>query len=399
MDATDALEHDWPYLLSLLPEEEVLESTARARGAIRRRRAVENAPTLLRLALVYGFCGSSLRQTAAWAEAAEVATLSDVALLNRFRNAAPWLGHLLGLKLMERIAPGAMASPSVRLIDATTVTAPGSKGTDWRIHLDFDLASSTISEIQLTPAQGGETFLRHEFEPGELVIADRGYSLRPGLVHVVEAGADFIVRLNWSSVPLQKRGGEAWNLLEKLRRLPEAEPQAFELEMTPDPAEVAQPVPVRLVALRKSEAAAEEARHKVLKDARKRGRKLQPQTLELAGYVLVLTSTPAEAFSPEQILELYRYRWQIEMTFKRIKSLIALDTLPAKDPQLARTFLFSKLLAALLVEDLTSRYLSFSPWGYRLHRTPSLYLADSAGPPSEHDLRHSRQPAPLHLDS
>ena len=399
MDATDALEHEWPYLLSLLPEESVLESTARARGAIRRRRAVGDASTLLRLALVYGFCGSSLRQTAAWAEAADVATLSDVALLKRFRNAAPWLGHLLGLKLMERIAPGAMASPSLRLIDATTVTAPGSKGTDWRIHLDFDLASSTISEIQLTPGQGGETFLRHEFEPGELVIADRGYSLRPGLVHVVEAGADFIVRLNWFSVPLQKRGGGAWNLLEEARRLPEAEPGVFELEITPDPKEASHPVAVRLVALRKSEAAAEEARHKVLKDAKKRGRKLQPHTLELAGYVLVLTSTPAEAFSPGEILELYRYRWQIEMIFKRLKSLIALDTLPAKDPQLARTFLYSKLLAALLVEDLTSRYLAFSPWGYRLHRATPVHLAHPANSPPEHDLRDPRNPAPLRLDS
>ena len=82
-----------------------------------------------------------------------------------------------------------------------------------------------------------------------------------------------------------------------------------------------------------------------------------------AGYVLVLTSTQAGAFSPHEILELYRCRWQIEMTFKRLKSLIALDTLPAKDPQLARTFLYSKLLAALLVEDLMWKYLAFSPWG------------------------------------
>lgn len=399
MDTTDWLEHDWPYLLSLLPEEEILESTARARGSIRRQRAVKKASTLLRLALVYGFCGCSLRQTAAWAETAEVASLSDVALLKRLRNAAPWLGHLLGLKLMERLTPETTASPSVRLIDATTVTAPGSKGTDWRIHLDFDLARTTISEIQLTSGDGGETFLRHEFEPGELVIADRGYSLRPGLVHVVEAGADFIVRLNWSSVPLQQRGGEPWDLLDELRRLPEAEPGVFDLEITPDPKEATQPVQVRLVALRKSEAAAEEARHKVLKDASKRGRKLQAQTLELAGYVLVLTSTPAEAFSPEQILELYRYRWQIEMTFKRLKSLLALDTLPAKDPRLARTFLYSKLLGALLVEDLTSRYLAFSPWGYRLHRAPAVHLAYPANPPPEHDLRDPRNPAPLRMDS
>lgn len=399
MDTTEALEHDWPYLLSFLPSEEVLEATAKARGAIRRRRAVGSASTLLRLALVYGFCGSSLRQTAAWAEAADVASLSDVALMKRLRNAAPWLGHLLGLKLMERLAPEGTPCPSVRLIDATTVNAPGSRGTDWRLHLDFDLATSTISEVQLTTADGGETFLRYAFEPGELVIADRGYSLRPGLAHVVEAGANFIVRLNWSSVPLQKRGGDSWNLLEALRSLPEAEPGVFELEIKPDPREASEPIPVRLVALRKSEAAAEETRRKVLKDASKRRRKLQPQTLELAGYVLVLTSTPAEAFSPHEILELYRCRWQVEMTFKRLKSLIDLDTLPAKDPQLARTFLFSKLLAALLVEDLMLKYLAFSPWGYRLHHPPALHLAHSASAPPEHGLRDPWNPPTFRVDS
>jgi hypothetical protein len=398
METIQALEHDWPYLLSFLPGEEVLEATAKARGAIQRRRAVDSASTLLRLALVYGFCGSSLRQTAAWAEAADVASLSDVALMKRLRNAAPWLGHLLGLKLVERLAPEGTPCPSVRLIDATTVSAPGSRGTDWRVHLDFDLASSTISEVQVTTVEGGETFQRYAFEPGELVIADRGYSLRPGLAHVVESGADFIVRLNRSSAPLQARGGGSWDLLAALRRLPDAEPGVFELELKPDPKETPHTIPVRLVALRKPETAAEESRRKILQNATKKGRKLKPQTLELAGYVLVLTSTPAERFSPQEILELYRCRWQIEMIFKRLKSLIALDTLPAKDADLARTFLFAKLLAALLVEDLTSEYLAFSPWGFRLHPSPSLHLANPASAPPEHGVRGSRVASSLRVD-
>ena len=52
--------------------------------------------------------------------------------------------------------------------------------------------------------------------------------------------------------------------------------------------------------------------------------------------------------------------------FKRMKSLLHLDELPAKDPDLARAFIYSKLLAALMLEDLTDRYLDFSPWGYSL---------------------------------
>jgi Transposase DDE domain len=391
MEAKESLEHEWPFLLSFLPPEAVLEKTARSYGAVQRLRAVDRASTLLRLALVYGFCGFSLRQTAAWAEAAEVASLSDVALLKRFRKAPDWLGHLLGVKLAERVTPLPPNATRLRLVDATTISVPGSKGTDWRVHLDFDPAALAISEIQLTQAEGGETFFRFEFDPGEVVVADRGYANRPGLAHVVEAGAEFIVRLNSSSVPLQQPGGGEFRLLETLRTLPEGQAQAFDLEIQPDPREHLAALPVRLAAVRKSEEAAEEARKKALREAAHKGQKLKPETLELTGYVLVLTSTTATDFSAEEILEIYRFRWQIEIVFKRLKSLLLLDELPAKEPALVQTFLLSKLLAALLLEELTQSYLSFSPWGFRLRSpTSSLPLAHSAGPDPQHALRSPR---------
>lgn len=391
MEAHESLEHEWPYLLSFLPPEEILEATARSFGAVERLRGISQASTLLRLALVYGFCGFSLRQTAAWAEAAEVASLSDVALLKRFRKTPEWLGHLLAVKLAERVTPLPAKTTRLRLIDATTISAPGSLRTDWRLHLDFDPGALAISEIQLTQVQGGESFFRYEFDPGELVVADRGYAHRPGLVHVLEAGAQFVVRLNWSSVPLQSPGGGEFRLLDALRTLPEAQAIAFELEIQPDSRQSSPPAPVRLIAVRKSEQAAEEARKKTLRDGLRKGRQLQPETLELAGYVLILTSTTAQDFSAEEILEIYRFRWQIEIVFKRLKSLLQLGELPAKDPGLARTFLLAKLLAALLLEELTQDYLAFSPWGFRLRVQPSAFaLAHSESPAPQYALRRLR---------
>lgn len=382
MDPLASLEHDWPYLLSFLPTEAQLEETARSWGAIQRVRAVDKASTLLRLALVYGFCGYSLRRTAAWAEVAEVASLSDVALLKRFRKASEWLGHLLGTKLAERVTPLAPNRSRLRLIDATTVSTPGSTGTDWRVHVDFDLGALAISEIQLTQVEGGESLLRYDFDPGELVVADRGYAHRGGLAHVLDAKANFIVRLNWATVPLQSPGGLPFDLLAAVRGLKETRAVAFDVEIQPSARDGLPAIPIRLVALRKSPEAAEESQRKLLAEASRKSKRIQPQTLELANYVLVLTSTSAADFSPEQVLEIYRFRWQIELVFKRLKSLLRLDQLPAKDPELARTFLFSKLLAALLLEELTGDYLSFSPWGFRLRSlSPSLPLAHPTSPP------------------
>jgi hypothetical protein len=100
MNDLQAFTDEWELLRSALPAVD-LEKSLRETGGSQRRRAVRSAETLLRLALVYGFCGLSLRQTAAWAQVQEIAELSDVALLKRLRCCSDWLSRLLGAKLAE----------------------------------------------------------------------------------------------------------------------------------------------------------------------------------------------------------------------------------------------------------------------------------------------------------
>lgn len=378
MDPKVVLEYQWPYLLSFLPPEAELERTARLHGALVRKRAVSSASSLLRLVFAYSLCGLTLRQTAAWAEVAGVASLSDVALLNRLRKSADWLGLLLGLKLAERAPPPQFGAQPLRLrlVDATTVSRPGSKGTDWRIHLGYDLQALSIDHIELTDASGGETLVRFPLRAGDVVIGDRGYAHRQGMHWVTQAGADFLIRINWQNLPLQGPSGERFDLLHALRSLPEAGAGDFRVRVAPSADGGTPAIAARLVAVRKSEAAAEAARHKVLSERSKKGRSVDPRTLEAAGYVFVLTSLPAEKLSAEHALDLYRFRWQIELAFKRMKSLLCLDKLPARDPPLARSFLYGKLLAALLLEDFTDEFLAFSPWGYRLSVPAAVAVAD-----------------------
>lgn len=380
MNGQIILEYQWPYLLSLLPPEKELEATAKATGALSRKRAVDSASSLIRLALAYGFCGLSLRQTAAWAQVAGVAEMSDVALLNRLRKASDWLGLLLGLKLAEKAPPPmSSAKPRLRLVDATTVSRPGSQGADWRVHLRFDLARMAISHVELTDFRGGETLLRFPFEPGEVVVGDRGYAHRRGFWAVHQENADFIVRLNWQTVPLQLPGGGSFDLLDALRSLPEATAGEWRVQTAALSRDGIPSIPARLVAVRKSEAAAEAARETVLRERSRKSRNVDARTLESASYTFLLTTLPREDFSAETILETYRFRWQIELAFKRLKSLMHLDELPARDPPLARTYLYAKLLAALLLEEFTEVFLSFSPWGFRLARTPPIALAYPEG--------------------
>jgi hypothetical protein len=308
-----------------------------------------------------------------------VAEISDVALLNRLRNASDWLGLLLGLKLAERAPPpdiGATDNRRLRLVDATTISKPGSKGTDWRVHLGFDLGRLAIDHVELTDSSGGETLARFCFSPGEVVIGDRGYAHRRGLYSADKSGARTVVRLNWQNLPLQTPDGAPFDLLDALRRLPEAVAGEHAVRVAPSKRDRIPAVPGRLVAVRKTAAAAEAARAKVLKERAKKGRKVDPRTLEAAGYIFLFTTLSSSALAAAQVLELYRFRWQVELAFKRLKSLLRLGELPTRDPPLARSFIFAKLLTALLLEDFTEEFLAFSPWGHRLARKASFAVAN-----------------------
>jgi len=347
----------------MLPAKVDLEASARDKGALLRRRVIQSAETLLRLALAY-CCGLSLRQTSCWAHLQGLGKLSQVGVMKCLRRSAAWLEFLVVTKLAERAECRQIQGLRLRLVDATTVSAPGSQGTDWRVHLGFDLGSLTIDAVELTGAEGGESLSRFQVGAREVLIGDRGYAHRRGLWSVRQAGGDFLVRSTWQNLPLQTLGGESFDLLRAARSLPEGEVGEFAVQTV-----ATRKVPAmtaRMIILRKSEEAAEQAREKIRKEARKKGRAVDPKTLEAAGYIFLLTSLPAAQLKASEVLELYRFRWQVELAFKRLKSLWDLGSVPAKDPDLARAYIYAKLLIAVLVEDLTQEVLRATPpWGVR----------------------------------
>jgi Transposase DDE domain len=364
MATTPVIEQDWPFVRSYLPED--LEATAKESGALQRKRGVTSAEALLRLAFAWAYVGLSLETTATWAATAKVAQLSDVALLKRLRNASHWFGQLLAQQLTHQAdlrRDGLPTALSMCLVDATTVSRPGSTGTDYRVHLKFDLGSLTISDVTVTDAHGGESLKRYPFAAGEIVTGDRGYAHRAGIAAVAATGAFVLVRLNWQNLPLQRCDGSAFDLLGALRSLEPGEVGEWEVQTAPT-RDGTPAVPGRLIAVRKSPEVAEAARRKLRAAARKKGKTPDARTLETAGYLFVFTSAPAALLGAGAVLELYRFRWQIELAFKRLKGVLELDEMAAKEPRLCRTFLCIKLLGALLVEQMSHRWVDFSPWGY-----------------------------------
>src|SRR5262249_30080440 len=77
---------------------------------------------------------------------------------------------------------------------------------------------------------------------------------------------------------------------------------------------------LRLVIWRKKRKQAEAEQNRLLKNAKKRGTKVDPRTLEAAKYVMLLTSLPPDTFPTTAVLAIYRFRWQIELAFKRMSN-------------------------------------------------------------------------------
>ena len=214
---------------------------------------------------------------------------------------------------------------------------------------------------ELTDVKGGETFKRLPVEAGDILLGDRGYSTRQGVAHVVEAGGDVIVRLNSTSFPLLDSDGAAgFGLLKHLRTLRDHESGAWDVCFAAE----GKTYRARVCALRKSILAAERAKQSILREARKKHKQLKPETLEYAEYVFVLTTLDASTLSVEGVLDLYRSRWQIELCFKRLKSLLQLGHLPKRSDESARAWIQAKLLTVLLIEALLAQARFFSPWGF-----------------------------------
>lgn len=330
-----------------------MEQEARATGAFRRAREVKSGVDLLRLILAYCLGERGLRLTAAWAEAVGLASLSNVALLGRLRNAVPWLEAILA-RLLVQAAAGSLGVIAggrlIRLVDATTVRKAGKSAREngrlWRTHAVFDLPGERFSAFELTDEKGAERINRIAVVPGELRIADRVHCRADELADVIAQGGDVLVRAAWTSARWLEEDGRAYDIVRDLTKSATGVIDRPIWLCRKDAA----PLPMRLVAVKMPKAQAVKAVSEARAEAKSKQRTIQPGTLVAAEWVILVTSLDRAEFATEAVLELYRLRWRIEIAFKRMKSLGKLAGPPGECPEVAKAWVLCHLIAALLTE-------------------------------------------------
>lgn len=357
---------EFPALLARLPSDLDLDRLAIEHKAIRRGRKIKSGDALLRLALAHGPGGMSLRDAAGWAGALGLATLSNPGVKYRLDRSVDFLKAIMDHLLAAKSASQTLHWPgrTMRVADSTVICQPGSKGTDWRVHGVFDLGTGGFSNLELTDHKGGETLSRGAPVGGEVRIADRGYGHAKAWHRFRQDSggkADLIVRMKWNSFSLTGKDGAPFDLIDHLESLPD-DRLAHEIDVR---AKLQRGVfvPIRLIVLRKPPEAVETTCKMLRSHASRKQRRLDPRSLIAAGFLILGTSLPAEGYPAGEVLAAYRLRWQIELAFKRLKSLLHIDKLPARTDLGARSWLYPHLILALLCDGLSQDFLESFPSG------------------------------------
>lgn len=320
----------------------------------------------LRLVLNYVAQRGSMRQTVAGAAAAALVTISQVAFFKWMAKIGKYLEALVA-RMVDQRAYAAEAWGGYQLIaaDATCVERPGAKGTTARLHYALRLADLSPRTIRITDETVGETMRNFDPEEGELWILDRGYSNPPCIEFTLDRKSDILVRLNWHSMPLFTANADAIDVRKLLRSTPDRgiahQRKVYVRTKT------GRMFAVRVCWIRLLPDEARKARNHAKRDGVK-----DDGELDLYEYIAVVTTAEASRISAGQAIELYRARWQVELDFKRDKSIGELDRLPNLIPKTIHAWICGKVLLDLIVRRLSAQEVNISPSGLAavILRTP-----------------------------
>jgi len=345
-------------LIRYMPE--LWAEKAKELGAMERESGViRDAESLLRLNMLYTTNEGSFQAAALGMELSEGIILSKTAAAKRIRKSREWL-RWMSQELCTRQGlvrkPEFLGERNVKLVDASDEVTRGKSKSTWRLHYIFDLFGFCCSSMELTSNKEGERLTRHKIDESDIMIADRIYCTMSGIEHILSQKGDFVLRFKSKAFNLYDEKGEALELLPHLKHLKALENTEVSCFYKLN----GKLRPLRIVAMKKDWKAIESCKRKMANKVRRKQEKaIRTDTLELNEYVVLATSLD---YSNEQILELYRARWQVEQVFYRLKSLFGYGDVPSKRDDSIKAWFYGKLLLAALCETILKE-MTFSPCG------------------------------------
>jgi hypothetical protein len=222
---------------------------------------------------------------------------------------------------------------TVKLLDSTYISLPNEMSKEYqgygsnypgkdsytkaaiKIQLVFDYLNQKINRLDIKEGirsdQGYRDYL-NEISANDLLIADLGYFVPAAFKQINERGAYFISRYKADTNIYDAETHEKLELLALLKH------RSFLTREVLLGKEAM--LKVRVVCKRLTAQQAEYRKRKANNLAKSRGYQSSQKNQQLLDWAIFITNVPESKINNDQILTIYRVRWQIELLFKLYKS-------------------------------------------------------------------------------
>ena len=344
-------------ILPHLPQN--LELLAKSSGVLQRKRGIFSAIQLLKVFFLYAVSGLSFRMLAAATFGLGISDISDTAWRKKYRKAVPFLQEILQGMLSPLFSPVPILSKErqVLLVDGSLIRQQGKQQYQQRIHTCYSLNQNRIQQVRITDYHTAESFCMFSFQKEDIVLADAGYGKAKNYAYAMQQGCDVILRISPNHISFVDADGEKIDLYTHLKEAKKKKENT--LEWFGFCVYEKKRYPVRLIAQELPKEQAEKARKRKVKKAQKNQSHLKEETLFFGNYVILITSLGVE-YDREEILSIYRSRWQIELLFKRFKQNLKITTLQQGSEAYAEAIVLLWMMIWLITEKqvfLTEQFL------------------------------------------
>ncbi len=242
---------------------------------------------------------------------------------------------------------------------------PGSKGgassANCKLQLCYEYLRGNISFFDIVagsmPDNKYTVHLPNLVQSKDLLVTDLGYFCLNTFKLINDAGAYFLSRF---LIGTNLYDAQTYAQIDLYNELKNLNVPIYEISVLMG-AEKQTRIPCRLICLRVSEEVAQKRRRKINKDAKRKGKTASYSYLFFADWILMITNVPQHLLPAEMVRPLYSLRWQIELLFKQMKSVLNINNTSTKNENRFRCELLGKLIVAILIHNIHA-YLNIRLW-------------------------------------
>lgn len=342
-------EADWQGLLKRLPSD--WEEQAIRLGAWQRVRKLACLGDLLRALLVYAACGYTFREVGLWATLVGIGSLSERAWRKRVERAQEWIEWLLGALIGTQQSPDWLPAGRGRVLlqDGSRLKTPAGSGEDVKMHTTDNLRTGRLESVKVSDRHGAEGLHHVSLHQGDVIVTDAGYQLGSSVQQGRAQGAWGVHRFSDFQARLEREDGKKIDLKRLVKHQQYGTVSEYQVWVW-DPKHKER-FSIRLViALAPRQQTMQARARKRERIRRKSGSKASLAPAWWAGVMLLGTTLPQQEWSAQDVVKLYRARWQIELFFKRLKQGLHLHVLPVQCWERAQAYVHLCLIVWSLQE-------------------------------------------------